>query len=179
MNLRKVVLGTLLAAFLAASVYIQWEAHRRLPDVRLFDVDAPELGQPAPDFELSVLDGETVSLKEFRGRFVLLDFWATWCGPCRQSMPLLEHLQQEHPDDLVLLAVNLSEADDTVRDYLRSEGLSVTVLMDRDGSVGRAYGVSEIPTQVLIDPKGQTAYRQVGFTPMMIPALKQRIGEAD
>lgn len=175
MNLKKAVSGTLLIVFLLASAYLQWAAHRKLPNAGSFSMQTMGMGGPAPDFELPVLDGPAVSLQDFRGRFVLLDFWATWCGPCRQSMPLLEELQNEHRDELVLLAINLNESDEAVRQFLDREGLNVTVLMDRDGAVGRAYGVTGIPTQVLINPQGETAYRLVGFNSMMIPNFKRII----
>lgn len=182
MNLRNFTLGTLLIAFLLASTYVQWAAHQKLPDASSFGLQMTGGGKPAPDFELPLLDGPRVSLQDFRGRFVLLDFWATWCSPCRKSMPMLEELQNEHAEELVLLAVNMNESEETVRQFLEREGLDVTVLMDRDGAVGRAYGVVGLPTQVLIDPEGRTAFRLVGFNPMMIPSIKQvmaRHREAD
>jgi len=77
--------------------------------------EALEIGQPAPEFKLPDLSGNAVSLTQYQGKIVLVDFWATWCGPCRLSMPLLEDLQKEYPNELVLLAVNLQEPLDEVR----------------------------------------------------------------
>jgi len=76
------------------------------------------IGQLAPKFELPDLQGNMVSLEELRGKVVMLDFWATWCGPCRRSMPMLEELQDEFPEDLVLLAINLVESPDLVRSFV-------------------------------------------------------------
>src|SRR3974377_928295 len=77
------------------------------------------VGQPAPEFQLSDLGGNQVSLAQFRGKVVVLDFWATWCGPCRMTMPVMESIQQQYAGQLVLLAINLEEPMDDVREYVR------------------------------------------------------------
>ena len=134
-----------------------------------------EIGQEAPVFELPDLAGRSVSLGQYQGRIVLLDFWATWCGPCRLSMPLLEDLQKEYPNDLVLLAVNLQEPPDDVRRYVDRQRIRSRVLLDQEGRVGGAYGSESIPMQVLIDQKGIIRHVQVGFSPSMGARLKDEI----
>ena len=134
-----------------------------------------EIGRPAPAFKLPDLNGRNVSLDQFKGKFVLLDFWATWCGPCRMSMPLLENFQKEYPDKLVLLAINLQEGPDTVRQYVREQNLNSQVLLDQDGSVGEIYGTGAIPMQVLIDKAGIVREIQVGFNPRITSRLRARI----
>ena len=82
-----------------------------------------EIGQAAPNFKLPDLSGQQVSLDQYKGKVVMLDFWATWCGPCRMTMPLMESIQKEYADTLVLLAVNLQEPRDVVRDYVRAQNI--------------------------------------------------------
>ncbi len=124
--------------------------------------ESDEIGRPAPGFQLKDLDGNLVSLEDFRGKVVMLDFWATWCGPCRSTMPELEKLQQEHPDDFVLLAVNLGEDEERVAPYVLSRRIQTRVLLDTDSSVGMAYGASSIPVQFVIDKEGILRHIQVG-----------------
>ncbi len=134
-----------------------------------------KIGISAPLFQLSDLRGHTISLAEFKGKVVILDFWATWCGPCRLSMPLLEKLQMENPNDLKLLAINLEEPRDQVRDYVARQNIRTTVLLDLEGRVGRAYGSDQIPMQVLIDKKGIVRDIKIGFSPRMGEQLKKQL----
>ena len=137
----------------------------------------PLVGKPAPAFRLPDLSGYETSLEQYRGKLVLVDFWATWCGPCRVSMPIVDKLQSEHPDDLVLLAVNLQEDDDKVRRYVERQHLRSRVLLDRDGHVGGAYGIRSIPMQILIDKTGMVRHVQVGLAPGMAESFAARIEE--
>jgi thiol-disulfide isomerase/thioredoxin len=136
---------------------------------------AVQIGQAAPKFQLPDLSGRQVSLDQLKGKVVMLDFWATWCGPCRMTMPQVEKLQREYPNALVLLAINLQEPKDVVRDYVRSQGISSRVLLDEQGSVGEAYGAAGIPTQVLIDKNGIVRYIQEGFNPRMLAYFRAEI----
>ncbi len=121
------------------------------------------VGLRAPGFHLLDLEGREVSLDQFKGKIVMLDFWATWCGPCRLTMPLLEELQREHPNDFTLLAVNLGEDRDMVIPYVKRRNIQARVLLDSDGTVGAAYRSSQIPMQVLIDQNGIIRHIQQGF----------------
>jgi len=134
-----------------------------------------EIGRPAPEFELPDLSGRAVSLAQYQGKIVLIDFWATWCSPCRLSMPLLENLQKEYPNDLVLLAVNLQEPLDEVRRYVDAQRIRSRVLLDQEGRVGSTYGSESIPMQVLIDQKGIVRDVQVGFSPSMGSRLRGEV----
>jgi thiol-disulfide isomerase/thioredoxin len=124
-----------------------------------------ETGQPAPDLNLKDLKGQEVSLEQFKGKIVLLDFWATWCGPCRASMPEIEKLQLEHPNDFTLLTVNVAEPSDSVIPYVRSQNIRSRVLLDIDGTVASAYGASSIPMQAIIDKQGVLRHTQFGVYP--------------
>jgi thiol-disulfide isomerase/thioredoxin len=134
-----------------------------------------EVGSEAPSFQLEDLQGHKVSLDQFRGKIVLLDFWATWCGPCRMSMPLLEKLQAEFHNDVVLLAINLEEPADEVRAYVQRRNVGSLVLLDSEGEVGRVYQSDSIPMSVLIDQKGIIRDIQVGFHPSMDRDLREEI----
>ncbi|NIP26695.1 MAG: redoxin domain-containing protein, partial [Phycisphaerae bacterium] len=103
---------------------------------------APAVGHPAPDFTLNNLAGQEVSLSDFRGRPVIVNFWATWCGPCRVEMPHLQDSYEAHKDDdLVVLAVNLTKRDDPalIPDFMNELGLSMPVVLDETGEVAETY----------------------------------------
>ncbi len=134
-----------------------------------------KIGLPAPNFKLPSLSGGEISLSQYKGKIVMLDFWATWCGPCRMTMPLLERLQKEYPNNLVLLAINLQEPKDVVRDYVRTQGINSQVLLDEEGSVGESYGTSSIPMQILVDRSGIVRHIQLGFNPRMSSELRAEI----
>ena len=121
-------------------------------------------GQPANDFTLSDLEGRKHRLKDFRGKVVMLDFWATWCGPCRRQMPLVEKLGTEMKGKgLVTFAVNQGESSETARKFLTKNNYATTTLLDQKSEVGRAYKVSGIPTLVIIDREGKIAAHYVGL----------------
>ena len=132
-------------------------------------------GQAAPRFELSDLDGQTVSLAQLRGKIVMLDFWATWCAPCRISMPILDKLQREFSNDMVLLAVNLLEPRDLVREYVARQNVRSRVLLDPEGNVMRQYGSESIPMQVIIDQEGIVQLVNIGLSPRMEDQLRGEI----
>lgn len=134
-----------------------------------------EIGWTAPKFKLPGLNGRETSLDQYKGKIVMLDFWATWCGPCRMTMPLVETLQKEYPNDLVLLAINLEEPRNVVLDYIRRQNIASTVLLDENGTVGEAYGATSIPMQVLLDRQGIVRHVQIGFSPRMASQLRTEI----
>ena len=127
------------------------------------------VGRPAPGFTLENLDGEPVSLDALQGKVVLLNFWATWCGPCRVEMPVLQEIYQQYKDeDLVVLSVDLAEPVEDVRDYLQAYDYTFPVLLDLDGTVAARYGASAIPTSVIIDREGIVVEHFVGMRPESI-----------
>lgn len=124
-------------------------------------------GLEAPDFTLALLDGGSLTLSEKMGKIVLLDFWATWCGPCRIIMPVLDAVSKEFADDGVeLYGVNLREDPERVRAYLESKGLDLAVALDRDGRVGEMYSAFAIPQTVIVDRDGKVAVVHVGLWAM-------------
>ena len=115
----------------------------------------PEIGKLAPDFKLTGLDGQEVSLSDFRGKPVLLNFWATWCGPCRIEMPFLQEIYEEWTGKgLVVLAVNLQENPTTVKQFVENAGLTFPVLLSPGNKVPLAYNIRGIPATFFIDADG-------------------------
>ncbi|MCS7351945.1 TlpA family protein disulfide reductase [Thermoflexus sp.] len=114
-------------------------------------------GIPAPAFELDRLDGGTVRLKDLQGKVVLLNFWATWCAPCREEMPLLSQIYREyHSQGLEILGVNLTSQDDfaEVRNFVEEFDLPFPILLDHNAQVERAYRIFGVPTTVFITREG-------------------------
>lgn len=107
------------------------------------------------DFVLEDLNGNKVTLSELKGKKVFLNFWATWCPPCKAEMPDIEKLYQETKDsDLVILAVNAGDDKNTVQDFITKNNYNFSVLLDTDGEVSRLYQVTGIPTSYFIDTEG-------------------------
>lgn len=117
---------------------------------------APVAGHLAPDFELKALNGETLRLSDFRGKTVLVNFWATWCGPCRAEFPEFQEASLEHADDLVIIGVNNTSVDqaDNVPGFVDELGITFPIVYDETGDVVKAYRVLGLPTSVFIDTDG-------------------------
>lgn len=115
------------------------------------------------DFELVDTNGRSRKLSSYRGKVVFLNFWATWCGPCRYEMPSMQRLYDElRNDGLEIIAVNLQENKRQVRQFLDQYGLTFTVLLDSSGKVGAIYGARSIPITYLIDREGFIFARTIG-----------------
>jgi peroxiredoxin len=115
------------------------------------------ISAPAPDFSLPALDGRQVSLKQLRGKVVVLDFWATWCTPCRQGLPHLQSLAADAElarKGLVVLAINEGEKPATIQPFIDQNHYTFTVVQDVDGSAQRAYDLPELPTTIIIGRDG-------------------------
>ncbi len=118
---------------------------------------ALEKGKTAKDFSLHDMKGNMVSLSDFRGKVVFLNFWATWCAPCRHEMPDLEKLHNKYKEgDLVVLAVSTDKQGlKVVQPYIDEEGFTLTVLIDSNSDVSDSYGVFALPTTFIIDRDGK------------------------
>jgi len=115
----------------------------------------PMTGMPAADFTLTDLNGRTQSLNDYRGKIVLLNFWATWCKPCTTEMPAMQSAYDRLRDEgFVVLAVNELEDDEKVREHIREYKHTFPVLMDRENRVANLYGVYGLPVSVFIDEAG-------------------------
>lgn len=122
------------------------------------------LAFPTPDFRLPSLDGGTISPADYLGKVVVVDFWATWCGPCRLQAKVLEDLRQEVGDDVQFLAVDIGEDEATVRDYVAKRPFPYPVLLDTADTLSAPYNIYGLPTVMVIGPTGQVVFHQTGVT---------------
>ncbi len=123
-------------------------------------------GQSAPDFVLKSLGGDNLRLSEYRGEVVMLNFWASWCGPCRQGMPVLDEMYERyHKVGFELLGVNIDRDPLRAADMVRVLGVSFPVLFDERKEVTRLYHVEDMPVTMLIDRSGVVRYVNHGFEP--------------
>ncbi len=124
---------------------------------------ATQVGELAPDFQLSNLEGQSVSLSDFRGEPVLVNFWASWCGPCRYEMPFIQEVYEEwSASGLVILAINLGESLSTANDFMQSNNYSFPVLLDISQDVALEYNIRAIPTTFFIDEDGVIQAIKIG-----------------
>ena len=133
---------------------------------------------PAPDFTLPGADGQNLRLQEQRGRVVLINFWATWCGPCKQEMPHLNRLHEKYRSaGLVLLGINID--DDPAKGIAGASklGLKFPVLLDADKRVSRLYDLASMPSTVVIDRDGRVRYLHRGYREGFEASYEQQIRE--
>ena len=117
----------------------------------------------APAFTLRGEDGKTYRLSDYRGKVVVLNFWATWCPPCRYEMPSMERAHKKVAGDgIALLAINVGESEDEIFEFTGRYPVTFPLLLDSDGAVIRRYGVIGLPTTFVIDPRGRVTHRAVG-----------------
>jgi len=112
-------------------------------------------GDKAPDFRLTKIGGGEVSLSDYRGKVVLLNFWATWCPPCREEMPLFKDVYKKYRDNgFEIIAVSTDASTDVVKDFISEYSIKFVVLHDREGKLSSLYGIQGLPTSFLIDREG-------------------------
>ena len=126
--------------------------------------DPPKVGDPAPDFELLNLKEDVVALKQFRGRVVLIDFWASWCGPCRNPVGLLNHLHNGYGEKgLKILSINFGESREMAQRYVDANGILYEALLDSKNTTLQAYGVRALPHFLLIGHDGIILWEKTGY----------------
>ena len=153
----------LLSAALLFPVLSTAAAATATDPMQALGLHAPNETVAAPGFSLPDLAGKTVRLEQYRGTLVLLNFFATWCGPCREEMPGMERLFRAHRDQgFVVVAVNLQESAKTVRPFVQELKLSFPIVLDVEGSVSREYGVRALPVTFLIGRDGNIVWRAIG-----------------
>ncbi len=132
-----------------------------------------KIGDPVPPFSLQTLDGKTLDITSLKGKVVLLDFWATWCGPCRQAMPELKELLLKNTGKpLVVVSVSADQDRKAAEEYVRSNNMTWTQAWDGQGRViGGVFGVQGLPSYALIDAEGRISYLMRGWAPMSSSAL--------
>jgi len=185
--------------------YVARRSHRQVPNRRFMvclimtsllpagwsvaQMPVPDLGHTltrvdpplvAPAFTLVDMDGEEHALSDYRGKVIMLNFWATWCPPCRREMPSMEALYKRFQNEgFIVLAVNQWEDGDIVFPYIGQLSVfpSFPILFDREGGIAQAYRVKGLPTTVLINRQGQVVYRAVGGRDFDHPEVRGIIRE--
>ena len=155
-QVKKIIAGVFLLLLIGIAIWqaIDSKTEEKAADERLGGLKA---GVQAPDFKLKTLDGKEASLSDYRGKKVFLNFWATWCTPCKEEMPAMEEISDEYGNDLVILAVNIDSQND-VQAFADNYGLTYPILLDDESekkqSVNDTYQVKYIPTSFFIDASG-------------------------
>lgn len=173
MSMRKLTGGLLFAALclLALVGSVDGFFHRKKEPpagaedyIKKLGIERSEKKILAPDFTLEDLSGKRIGLKSLRGKVVFLNFWATWCIPCRQEMPTMEKLHREFKEHgLEVVAVNFREAKKEVRKFFDELGLTFTALLDKEGKVSEEYGAWSIPLSYFINRKGEFVGKVIGY----------------
>jgi peroxiredoxin len=138
------------------------------------------VGSKAIDFTLTNLDGQTVQLSDYKGKKIILNFWATWCPPCKDEMPDMELFYKENGKGVEILAVNLRDrerSNDAIENFIKDIGITFPILLDEKGEVTKAYKVLTIPTSFFIDTKGIIQYHYIG--PMTSNDMKRLSDKLD
>jgi len=135
----------------------------------------PQKGFLAPDFTLPNIDGGQVTLGDLRGKIVLVNFWATWCPPCRAELPAIQEAYQ-NSDNLVVLGLNFQESPQDVKSLVAFEGLTFPVLLDEGGSVALKYRARGLPTSFFVDPQGIITAVHIG--PMTKDQIANYVAQA-
>ncbi|HLR65137.1 MAG TPA: redoxin domain-containing protein [Pseudogracilibacillus sp.] len=139
-----------------------------------------ERGNQAPDFTLENLDGEEMKLSDFQGKKVLLNFWASWCGPCRAEMPDMQKYYEEYSDEVEIVAVNVRSTernDEVVDEFLEEYGATFVVLSDVDNLVSDIFDAYQLPTSYLINTDGIIENRAIG--PLTYDAMVREFDNMD
>jgi len=167
------LLPALLIIMLAACEQSQQQPTAGSTNIQASD----EISTLAPDFTLTDLQGRKVTLSQYRGKVVIVNFWATWCPPCREEMPSMESLYRRFKDqDLVLLAINVEEdGGEAVNDFLKGKDYNFTILLDTTAEVQENYQVFQFPETFIIDRNGNLVDKIVGGRNWMSGTLLNRI----
>lgn len=170
----RVVILTVLGLIIAAVIFVYLFQKEEEPAL-------PQVNAVAPNFSLIAVTGERIELKEVykENNLTVVNFWATWCPPCRAEIPEFIEVYREYKDRGVeILAVNLGEDADSVRDFVRSYGMTFPVLLDPEGKTGEAYMIRAIPTTFFIDKRGVIRWIQTGtMSYKQLKSLVDRFGQ--
>ena len=123
----------------------------------------PTLNAPAPNFDLSDLSDELVIFEEYRGKPIVLNFWATWCAPCRIEMPVIQNKYEKYSGELAVVAINNAESKEDVQAFVNEFGLTFDFLLDPEAEIQRLYQISGYPTTFIIDSDGVIRVRHIGL----------------
>ncbi|PFN96149.1 alkyl hydroperoxide reductase [Bacillus sp. AFS076308] len=154
--IKKVIAAVVLVSLLTVAIVQAMDKKTDTPKTATEASAAKEglsIGASAPDFELKTLTGDTVKLSQLKGKKVMLNFWATWCPPCKAEMPEMEQFSKQIGDDTVILAVNIDPQLD-VQGFVNENKITFPILLDAEDKVNEAYQILSIPTTYFINSKG-------------------------
>jgi peroxiredoxin len=134
-----------------------------------------EIGNIAPDFSIPLLSGETVKLSDYRGKVVLLNFWATWCGPCVDEMPAIQQISDDFANKAVVLAVNVGEKKDKIEKFIKDKKFTFNIGLDENNEVSMKYPTEGIPLSIVLKADGSISYTNIGAGNNMYPIYKKQI----
>lgn len=138
----------------------------------------PLVNKPAPSFDLETVDGTKFNLASQKGKVVVLDFWATWCGPCTMALPIITEVTSSLKDkDVVFLAVNIQETAEQIKEFLSKKNLKISVGLDSEGKVAEMYQVRGIPQTVIVGKDGNVAEVHVGFSPDLKESFTKELND--
>ncbi len=162
-----------LVIFLVAISLWAWQGAAPAAAQSLAPVDETMV---APDFGLRDLDGREHRLSSYQGRVLIVNFWATWCPPCREEMPSLQRVREQlHGNGVEVLAVNVGEDEDAILTFTASYPVTFPLLLDEDGRVVDSWPVLGLPTTYVVEPGGRLAYRAVGAREWDDPEIVEQI----
>jgi thiol-disulfide isomerase/thioredoxin len=162
------LIGAILAAVLAVGAALGYgfgyfDGASSLLGLGKLNQAAPEVGSPAPDFELASASGESIRLASFLGKPVLVNFWATWCAPCVLEMPNIQKVYDKYPGAFAVIAVNADESQVKVESFLKEMGLTFPAVLDPGSRVQALYRLRGYPTTYFIDSQGVVRFRHIGM----------------
>ncbi|MFJ5762178.1 redoxin domain-containing protein [Neobacillus sp. NPDC093182] len=169
---KKVIAAVVLIALLGVAIVQAMDKKAEPENVsqEAANMGGLKVGAKAPDFELKTLAGDIVKLSDLKGKKVMLNFWATWCPPCKAEMPAMEEFHKEAGDEVVILAVNIDPHLD-VKAFIDENGITFPIPLDAEDKVNETYQVLSIPTTYFIDTKGNIGNKYIGA--MNLDAMKQ------
>jgi thiol-disulfide isomerase/thioredoxin len=145
----------------------------------LSSASALEIGQAAPEIGVTSADGKSITLSTLKGRTVYLDFWASWCGPCRQSFPFMNAMQEKYAKDgLVIVGINVDKKRADAEKFLAQFPARFAIAYDEAGATPATYGVRKMPSSVLIDKDGRVSSAHSGFNSEIGDEVESRIRAA-
>lgn len=169
---KKVIAAVLLITMLTVAIVqaMDKKAEPEQPSQETANLGGLKVGAKAPEFELKTLSGETIKLSDLKGKKVMLNFWATWCPPCKAEMPAMEKFHKQAGEEVVILAVNIDPHLD-VQAFVNENGITFSIPLDEEDKVNEMYQILSIPTTYFIDTNGNIGNKYIGA--MNLELMKQ------